>query len=149
MKINKVIRSYFYFEFGLSLIIALVFIISGVSKIFDISSFAQSITAYNILNYRNSFLTGVIIAYLEVFCGFFVLLDSWKKSSLYILIFLMFLFSSALISVLIRGVSLDNCGCIPLFELSIKHSLYKNFVLTSLIVLILKPIRQLPILKKI
>jgi len=91
-------------------LIAALFIFAGISKILDPATFARDIDNYRLLPYLLVTLMAVILPWLEVLCGIFLIIGSWKKGAAFTLLVLTFMFLIAISSAFARGLDI-TCGC--------------------------------------
>jgi uncharacterized membrane protein YphA (DoxX/SURF4 family) len=100
-------------EYGIAvtrIYLALVFVISGLEKINDFSSFAQSIENYRILPIYFVNIIAIIIPWLEVVAGAFLLLGIYIKENSIIILLLLSIFTLGVLSAVFRNLDID-CGC--------------------------------------
>jgi uncharacterized membrane protein YphA (DoxX/SURF4 family) len=93
-------------------IVGLVFLISGVQKSFAApEEFAAVIEQYRLLPDNRILMFATVVPWLEVLVGLALVFGYWVRVSTAAggAFFLMFL--GALASTLIRGITLENCGC--------------------------------------
>ncbi len=91
-------------------IIGLVFIIAAIPKIADPLTFAKSIEAYQIIPLFLVNITALILPWIELLIGIFMLIGFLLRGSSLLSIFLFIAFSIMIAVTLIRGLSID-CGC--------------------------------------
>ncbi len=91
-------------------LIAALFIFAGISKILDPVTFARDIDNYRLLPYLLVTLMAIILPWLEVLCGIFLIIGSWKKGAAFLLLLLTFMFLIAISSAIARGLDI-TCGC--------------------------------------
>lgn len=94
----------------LRIYLALIFILSGLEKINDLNGFAQSIENYKILPMALINITAITIPWIEVITGALLLLGINIKENSLIILFLLLIFTTALIIALAKGLNI-NCGC--------------------------------------
>ena len=94
----------------LTWLVAAVFIFAGASKIIDPSTFARDIDNYRLLPYLLVTLMAIILPWLEVFCGIFLIIGKLKKGAAFTLLVLTFMFIIAIGSAVARGLDI-TCGC--------------------------------------
>jgi len=94
----------------LTWLVAAIFIFAGVSKILDPTTFARDIDNYRLLPYLMVTLIAVILPWLEVFCGVFLIIGKWKKGAAFTLLVLTFIFLIAIGAAVARGLDI-TCGC--------------------------------------
>ncbi len=91
-------------------LIAALFIFAGISKILDPATFAKDIDNYRMLPYLLVTLMAIILPWLEVLCGIFLIIGNWKKGAAFLLLLLTFMFLIAISSAMARGLDI-TCGC--------------------------------------
>ena len=99
-----------YFIFVIRLITGLFFIYAAQSKIVNAEEFAQAIRAYDIIPDFLSALPAIILPWMELYCGIFLLAGLYTRSSAAIAGVLMVLFTLNVLIALLRGLEID-CGC--------------------------------------
>lgn len=125
---------------ALRIIIALVFILSGLTKLFPIHLTELNLVYHHIANWNYSpYLTRILII-AEIVLGLALLFGvSYKKWTLYAAITFLGLFSVYLIILLLNEGNNQNCGCfgsvIPMTPL---ESLFKNIILILILMLIIR-----------
>jgi len=111
-------------------IIGGIFIYASIHKLKDPYAFAQIVYSYNILpnNLVNAF--ALILPWLEIICGFFLMIGFFRQGSILIINFLLVLFAIGIGINLYRGTS-DSCGCfgIPAIDKLTFPHLIINFLL--------------------
>jgi len=90
--------------------LAAIFIYAGVIKATDVVAFAGQVANYQLLPYAWNFVVAAALPYVEILCGFLLLLNRKVRPSLLVLLFLNSVFIVALASVMMRGFDID-CGC--------------------------------------
>ncbi len=91
-------------------LVAALFIFAGISKILNPANFAHDIDNYRLLPYLLVTLMAVILPWLEVLCGIFLIMGRWQKGASLILLVLTFMFLIAIGSATARGLDI-TCGC--------------------------------------
>lgn len=94
----------------LTWLVAAIFIFAGASKILNPGAFARDIDNYRLLPYLLVTIMAVILPWLEVLCGVFLIVGKWKKGAAFILLVLTFMFLIAIGSAVARGLDI-TCGC--------------------------------------
>ena len=97
------------------LYLALVFILSGLEKINDLSSFAQSIENYRIFPVYVVNLFAIIIPWIEVISGGLMFVGIYIRENSAIISTLLIIFTIAIISAVMRGLDIE-CGCKGTFD---------------------------------
>jgi putative oxidoreductase len=76
----------------------------------DLSSFAQSIENYRILPIYLVNIVAIIVPWLEVIAGAFLLLGIYIKENSVIILLLLSIFTLGVLSAILRNLDID-CGC--------------------------------------
>jgi|DewCreStandDraft_4_1066084.scaffolds.fasta_scaffold00209_127 uncharacterized membrane protein YphA (DoxX/SURF4 family) len=99
----------------LSLIIRIIagciFIFFSLDKISEPLKFAQDITRYQLLPQLFINVLAVIIPWIELIVGIFLIAGIRLRATATLYNILMLVFTSAVISAIARGLSIDDCGC--------------------------------------
>jgi uncharacterized membrane protein len=119
-------------RFLLRLAIAALFLFAAITKLVDPSSFAQQIANYQLTPWPATAVLSVFLPALELCVGGCLLLGRWENGALAWVAILLIIFSGALLSAIVRGLSID-CGC---FGRSIENTgtlwpLIRNLVLLA------------------
>jgi uncharacterized membrane protein YphA (DoxX/SURF4 family) len=118
--------------------VGLVFIISGLSKLYPIEPFEIVFVDLGISNWLFApFIARFVIAF-ELFLGLSIVFDSWLKGVVYKLALASLgLFTAYLIFLLITQGNAIDCGCFGSFlSLNPIESIVKNFALIALLLII-------------
>ncbi|MEN3045764.1 MAG: MauE/DoxX family redox-associated membrane protein [Candidatus Hydrothermales bacterium] len=124
-----------YIVILIEILLGLLFIYSGYTKIKNIHEFAFTVAKYGILplNFINLF--SLVMPFLELFSGFFLIFGILKRGAYLVLIKLIFIFTLAIIYVFIRGKTFE-CGCFEIFGREEKigiFSILRNLIIFSLL----------------
>jgi len=92
------------------LVLGGVFILASIDKLIYPVEFAQVVANYRIVPPVFIGSVALILPWIELVCGIFLIVGVFKKASAVILSILLAIFISAIFSTLVRGISLD-CGC--------------------------------------
>ena len=92
------------------LIVGIVFIYAGITKFNSAGEFAHTIQNYQLLPLMFTNLIAIFLPWLEIYCGVFLLIGFFPRSSAVILTFLNSVFIIALLSAYMRDLDID-CGC--------------------------------------
>jgi uncharacterized membrane protein YphA (DoxX/SURF4 family) len=92
------------------LILGVVFIYASIDKILYPADFAKAVYNYQILPDYLINLTAIILPWLELILGIFLIIDLFRKGSVCIVTFLLVVFLGAMIFNLARGMDI-HCGC--------------------------------------
>jgi putative oxidoreductase len=107
--INKILKNEILTYIS-RLIVGFVLIVASVPKIADPAAFAKSIEAYNLFPHFIVFSSALVVPWLELISGLFLIFGILLRGSS-LLSSVLFSFFSILIAVtLLRGLSID-CGC--------------------------------------
>ena len=112
--------------------IAVLFLFAAITKLIDPSLFAQQIANYQLTPWLATAVLSVFFPALELCVGISLLLGRWESGALVWVAVLLTIFSGALLSAIVRGLSID-CGC---FGRSIENTgtlwpLIRNLVLLA------------------
>jgi putative oxidoreductase len=94
----------------LRFLIAALFLFAAATKLFDPSSFAQQIANYQLTPWPATAALAVFLPALELCVGICLLVGRWESGALIWLATLLIIFSGALLSAIVRGLSID-CSC--------------------------------------
>lgn len=95
---------------GLRLLVGGVFIYAAIPKILDPGAFAKTVFNYQILPDMLVNPVAIVLPWLELFTGAFIILGIWLEGALIIYNLLMIAFISALVFNTARGLDI-HCGC--------------------------------------
>lgn len=87
-----------------------VFIWAGLLKIFDPLGFAQGIANYKAFPLGMSFFPALLLPWIEVICGFFLIFGIFLKASAILLSGFLTVFLVLIVVTILRGLDID-CGC--------------------------------------
>ncbi len=99
-----------YLLFFSRILLAAVFIFSGIEKIFDPENFAQSIMNYKVFPLITINIIAITIPWIEFVAGILLLFGVKVRENSFILASLLFAFTLLVIIALIRGLNIE-CGC--------------------------------------
>ncbi len=92
------------------LVVGAVFVYAGVVKILEPLDFAGNIANYQVVGQTLSFLTALILPWLEVLCGLGLALGPYKRASALIVSLMLGFFILLTLVTVVRGLNVD-CGC--------------------------------------
>jgi len=122
------------FELTVRFILGGIFIYASVDKIIAPAHFAKIIYGYYLFPEYFINLMAIFLPYLELFSGLFLIMGIYPRSAAIILGWLLFFFSIAITTNLIRGIEFD-CGCFsvdePGYLLSAKQLLLRDILLLA------------------
>lgn len=98
-------------EWGICLVLAGVFLVSGLAKVGNPTAFALSIHQFGILPTICVNLVAIYLPWLEIVCACaLVFFPATRVGALWLVLILLVVFSAALVSSLLRGEAVA-CGC--------------------------------------
>ena len=92
------------------ILLGAIFIYAGVSKILNPDQFAQAVMNYRIVPLVSVNLFAIVLPWLELVAGIFLLVGLFSVGSIVMIAVLMALFLGAIASALLRGLDI-SCGC--------------------------------------
>jgi putative oxidoreductase len=99
-----------YLSLALRIYVGCIFIYASLNKIPDPGVFAENIAAYRIIPYQGLHLVAIILPWIELICGFFLILGLRTRAAASILSGLLFMFTLFVIINIFRDSSI-SCGC--------------------------------------
>jgi putative oxidoreductase len=99
-----------YLSLALRIYVGCIFIYASLNKIPDPGVFAENIAAYQILPYWGLHLVAIILPWIELICGVFLILGLRTRAAASILGGLLFLFTLFVIINILRDSPI-SCGC--------------------------------------
>jgi len=97
-------------SFILRLIVGGIFVYAGVTKLYSPRDFAQIIQNYQIVPEVFTNLIAILLPWLEIYSGLFIIFGLFSRSASITLILITIIFIIALLSAYFRGLNID-CGC--------------------------------------
>ncbi len=128
----------------LKYLLGLLFLVSGVAKLFPVESFELTLVSQKIVGWELApYLSRCVIAF-ELFLGFSFFQENFiKKFSLPASFLLLLIFNVHLIYSIAIGSSYDNCGCFgELLPMTSLEALIKNIFLMGIIVYLFTLIKE-------
>lgn len=86
------------------------FIYAGVVKVIDPLGFAQDIRNYRLVGQSLSFIAAVVLPWLEILAGAFLVAGVWKRGAALVITGLLVFFIALTLITMARGLDVD-CGC--------------------------------------
>lgn len=86
------------------------FVFAGAAKAYDPASFATEIQNYQLLPWVGGALLSLYLPWVEILAGSSLFLRRFERGALLVISAMLVAFSAALISAMVRGLSID-CGC--------------------------------------
>lgn len=131
------------------LIVGGVFIWAAVTKISDPLSFAQDVKNYQLVGQSLSFLTAILLPWVELIAGIFLIIGIFPRSSALIISALLIIFILLVTVTIIRGLEVE-CGCFGTFSRKADFWLIleDSAWLVMSLVLLLSPANDFCLLKK-
>jgi putative oxidoreductase len=87
-----------------------IFIDASLSKILDPALFAENVANYRLIPYYGLNLVAIVLPWMELVCGFYLILGIRTKAAASVIGGLLFLFTVFVIINIFRGANM-NCGC--------------------------------------
>ncbi len=91
-------------------ILGIVFIVTSIDKIDNPDAFAANIVAYKLAPYALINVIALMMPWLELLCGVFLIAGVYVRGSSVLISVLLGVFMVAMMSALLRGLDID-CGC--------------------------------------
>jgi len=91
-------------------IVAAIFIFAGITKALNLETFARDIDNYRMLPYLLVTMMAIILPWLEILCGVFLIIGKWERGAAFSLLILTLMFLIAMSSAIVRGLDI-TCGC--------------------------------------
>jgi putative oxidoreductase len=87
------------------------FVFAGATKVYDPGAFAIELQRYQLVPWIIGALLAIYLPWLEMFAGVLLLSKKTEWGALLVNTLLLFIFTSALASAMLRGLNID-CGCL-------------------------------------
>jgi len=104
------IRSSITIQIVVRIALGIIFVVASWDKICHPQQFEQMIANYQILSALGSKIIAIILPWIEISCGIFLIIGFKTRGGVIIINSLLFVFIIALSSAYIRGLDI-NCGC--------------------------------------
>jgi hypothetical protein len=91
------------------------FVYAGVVKALEPIDFAQAIRNYDLVGPSLSFMTAMILPWLEILAGAFLFAGIWKRGAAFVISGLLIFFIVLTVVTMIRGLDVD-CGCFGVID---------------------------------
>lgn len=99
-----------YLLFIFRLIVGGLFIWAGILKIVNPLEFAQNVKNFRIVSHEISFFTALVLPWMEVICGAFLIVGFFHKSSALLVSIMLVGFIGLVAITMARGID-TSCGC--------------------------------------
>ncbi|MBS1516972.1 MAG: DoxX family membrane protein [Bacteroidetes bacterium] len=130
----KKIISNKYFLILLRLIVGGLFIYASLDKLYHQEEFSKAIYNYKFLPEIFINIFAIIIPYLELISGIFLVLGIFKRGSSFVITALLFVFIIALTQAYFRGLDI-SCGCFSLETVSEKSDILQRIIEDILLII--------------
>jgi uncharacterized membrane protein YphA (DoxX/SURF4 family) len=122
-----------FITIALRIIIGGAFIMAGVLKIADPAKFALDVSHYRLAPYEMINLVAILVPWIEVTVGLFVVTGIWLRAATLVIIGLSLMFLVVISSALVRGLNIE-CGCFG--TVGGKHIGWVNLAIDSTLLLL-------------
>lgn len=106
----KTLLSHAYVLLLSRIVLGVVFVVASIEKIAEPELFASSVQAYQMMPLVTINMLALLIPWLELVCGIFLVAGLKLRASSAIVFVLLCVFVVAIASAILRGLSID-CGC--------------------------------------
>jgi len=96
----------------LRLLLGAVFVYASVDKIASPAAFAKIVYQWQVIGPVPSNLVAVTLPWIEIVAGLLLIAGVWKRESSLVIALLLVVFIVAAVSVMARGIDVENCGCV-------------------------------------
>lgn len=92
------------------LVLGGLFVYAGAVKALEPLDFAQNIRNYQLVGQSLSFIAALVLPWLEILAGVFLIAGVWKRGAALVISGLLVFFIALTVATMIRGLDVD-CGC--------------------------------------
>ncbi len=86
------------------------FVYAGVVKVLEPLDFSQNIRNYQLVGQSLSFIAAIVLPWLEILAGAFLVAGIWKRGAALVISGLLVFFIALTVVTMVRGLDVD-CGC--------------------------------------
>jgi uncharacterized membrane protein YphA (DoxX/SURF4 family) len=86
------------------------FVYAGIVKVLEPLDFAQNIRNYDVVGQSLSFTAALVLPWLEILAGAFLVAGIWKRGAALVISGLLVFFIGLTVATMLRGLDID-CGC--------------------------------------
>jgi uncharacterized membrane protein YphA (DoxX/SURF4 family) len=99
-------------ELALRVLLGGFFVFASLDKIWNPAAFARIVYQWQVAGPVPSNLVAVTLPWVELFAGLLLVLGAWRRESALVMALLLVVFLVAAASVMVRGIDVENCGCV-------------------------------------
>lgn len=106
----KALLNNHYVVLACRLVLGFVFLVASIDKVANPNAFAVSIGYYRLIGPEASIYAAMILGWLELLCGLFLIFGMFIRGSSLLAILMLLLFTGGVVSGILRGLDI-SCGC--------------------------------------
>jgi uncharacterized membrane protein YphA (DoxX/SURF4 family) len=101
-------------ELALRVVLGAFFVYASLDKIWSPPAFAKIVYQWQVVGPVPSNLVAVTLPWVELLAGLLLVAGVWRRESALVIALLLLVFIVAAGSVMVRGLDVENCGCVSL-----------------------------------